>query len=628
MAIASAWRGAIVALAVATCAVFAGASQAEAETRTLKLYFIHTKERAEITFKKNGRYVQSGLNEINRFLRDWRRNEPAKMDPRLLDLVWEVYRGVGARDYIHVVSAYRSPATNKALRSRSSGVAEKSQHMLGKAMDFYIPGVSLSKLRQTAFKAQVGGVGYYPKSGSPFVHLDVGNVRSWPRMSRSELLALFPDGKTIHIPTDGKPLPGFNQALAEYKSGRKRGGSAIAVASADEPSEKQQGFFARLFGAGGGADAEEDNNDDGSVQVAAAPPPRRAEPAAPVVAAAAPRAAVAAAAPAGALPGVNGPLAPMAGGPAPAVAAPAEPEPETPETILARLPARSIPVPVWAARPSADVGTAVAEAAPVAAGEANALALAESLMGASAPAAADEEVQLALNAPRPTLRPDFALAAAPATEPAVEAERPIAVASAPVAAATATTAADIIAGVAGQPAAAEAAPSATLAAFLPLPSGRPTDDVVLASLPRSAATRAQAQDKVDERLARLAAAPGASPRQAVLARREGVAAESAVASGVRTTGKGSKPIAADSRPDPRAIPIPVPQQVARWALSNSEIRMDPKGATPPSFAHALVRSAPAVVYTEGFNAADVQASANRFTGKAVSFLSVARFGTN
>ena len=78
-------------------------------------------EKAEITFKRNGRYDQAGLKKINMFLRDWRRNEPTKMDPRLLDLVWEVYRAVGARDYIHVVSAYRSPATNSMLRSRSQG---------------------------------------------------------------------------------------------------------------------------------------------------------------------------------------------------------------------------------------------------------------------------------------------------------------------------------------------------------------------------------------------------------------------------------------------------------------------------------------------------------------------------
>lgn len=210
---------------------------AAAEDRALKLYFTHTGEKATITFKRGGKYDARGLAQINRFLRDWRRNEPAKMDPRLLDLVWEVYDRSGGRDYIHVVSAYRSPATNNMLRTRSrlTGVAKNSQHMLGKAMDFYIPGVKLAKLRATAMQLQVGGVGFYPKSGSPFVHLDVGRVRAWPRMSRQELASIFPNGKTIHLPADGRPLPGYNQAVAEYKTrGNVR---SIEIASTGEEDE-------------------------------------------------------------------------------------------------------------------------------------------------------------------------------------------------------------------------------------------------------------------------------------------------------------------------------------------------------------------------------------------------------
>ncbi|GAA4174840.1 DUF882 domain-containing protein [Shinella granuli] len=231
--------------------------QAESGSRTLKLYFIHTKEKAEITFKRNGRYDARGLKQINQFLRDWRRNEPTKMDPRLLDLVWEVYQKVGATGYINVVSAYRSPATNGMLRSRSKGVAKKSQHMLGKAMDFYIPGVKLATLRATAMKFQVGGVGYYPTSGSPFVHLDVGSVRAWPRMSRQELVSLFPDGKTMHVPTDGKPLPGYQQAVADYR--RRVGADTIQVAgggSTPAASKRKGGFLAALFGGGGDEDEE------------------------------------------------------------------------------------------------------------------------------------------------------------------------------------------------------------------------------------------------------------------------------------------------------------------------------------------------------------------------------------
>lgn len=204
---------------------------AQAETRTLKLYNTHTKERVSITFKKNGRYLPGGLREANRFLRDWRRNESIKMDPELLDLIWEVYKKVGGREHIHVVSSYRSPATNNMLRKRSSGVARNSQHTLGKAMDFYIPGVNLAKLRAAGLRKEVGGVGYYPRSGSPFVHMDTGRVRHWPRMSRSQLVKVFPNGKTLHIPSDGKPLKGYKLALAQSKSGTKRSTRPTIVAS-------------------------------------------------------------------------------------------------------------------------------------------------------------------------------------------------------------------------------------------------------------------------------------------------------------------------------------------------------------------------------------------------------------
>ena len=149
------------------------------------------------------------------------------------------------------------------LRSRSKGVAKKSQHMLGKAMDFYIPDVKLKKLREIGLKMQGGGVGYYPTSGSPFVHFDVGNVRHWPKMSRRELIALFPDGKTLHVPSDGKPLPGFNQALASYQARKKSGNVAIASlgkSTSSSSSSRSGGLLAAFFGGGGGADDEEDSS--------------------------------------------------------------------------------------------------------------------------------------------------------------------------------------------------------------------------------------------------------------------------------------------------------------------------------------------------------------------------------
>lgn len=216
---------------------------ADASSRSLKLYYLHTGEKATITYKRNGKFIPAGLNRLNRFLRDWRRNEPTKMDPNLFDLVWEVYRQSGSHAYIHVISGYRSLKTNNMLRKRGRGVAKKSQHTLGKAMDFFLPDVKLAKLRKIGLIQQVGGVGYYPRSGSPFVHMDTGRVRHWPRMTRKELVRVFPNGKTLHIPSDGKPLPGYNQAVAAYNA-RSKNRKKIQFASKDEKERKN--FFQRL----------------------------------------------------------------------------------------------------------------------------------------------------------------------------------------------------------------------------------------------------------------------------------------------------------------------------------------------------------------------------------------------
>ncbi|MTI16543.1 DUF882 domain-containing protein [Rhodobacteraceae bacterium RKSG542] len=243
---------------------------ASAETRTLKLYNTHTREKAEITFKKNGRYVRSGLKELNQFLRDWRRNEPTKMDPELFDVVWEVYQKAKTKEYIHVVSSYRSPKTNNMLRSRSSGVAKNSQHTKGKAMDFFIPGVNTRRLRDYGLHQHVGGVGFYPRSNTPFVHLDTGTVRHWPRMSRSELAKVFPRGDTIHVPSDGRRMARYGETLAEINRKGNTSDTSIRTArrSSDNSGTKHQRvspnsgdkdnkgtFFERLFSNSGEKDS-------------------------------------------------------------------------------------------------------------------------------------------------------------------------------------------------------------------------------------------------------------------------------------------------------------------------------------------------------------------------------------
>jgi len=248
-------RGALALIACLTAMVASTSDTQDAvangDTRTISIFHEHTKESASITFKRDGRYDRAALEQLNWLLRDWRLDEPIKMDPRLFDVVWEAHRAVGSQDAIHVVSAYRSPKTNAALRRRSRAVAEHSQHMLGKAMDFYLADVSIDQIRAIGMQMQRGGVGWYPHANSPFVHLDVGSVRSWPRMSHDQLARLFPDGRTVHLPADGRPMPGYEMAKAEILA---RGGSVMgvgqAIAAADEedsPNVVGQ-FFAMLFG--------------------------------------------------------------------------------------------------------------------------------------------------------------------------------------------------------------------------------------------------------------------------------------------------------------------------------------------------------------------------------------------
>jgi uncharacterized protein YcbK (DUF882 family) len=209
---------------------------ANGETRSLPFAHVHTGETITVTYKKRGKYDEAALKQINWFLRDWRRDEPTTMDPHLFDILWEVRREVGDPGPITIISAYRSPQTNSMLRARGRGVARYSQHMVGKAIDFYIPGADLAEMRAVGLRLQRGGVGFYPSSGSPFIHVDTGSVRHWPRMTRDQLARVFPDGKTVHLPTDGKPMPNYALALAEVEARGTRAGS-IAIAALDDDDD-------------------------------------------------------------------------------------------------------------------------------------------------------------------------------------------------------------------------------------------------------------------------------------------------------------------------------------------------------------------------------------------------------
>jgi uncharacterized protein YcbK (DUF882 family) len=232
---------------------------AEGDTRTISLHHIHTDEDITITFKRNGRYDEAALAKLNWFLRDWRKQQETKMDPHLIDLIWELQRETGSKEPVWVVCGYRSPETNAMLRRRSSGVARFSQHMLGHAMDFYIPGVHLDQLRAIGLRLQRGGVGFYPTSGSPFVHVDTGGIRMWPRMTREQLVRVFPDQRTVHIPSDGRPLAGYDLALADI---RKRGPDA-GVNVADAGAVGHFNPLTKLLHLARGSDDEEEA--DGSM---------------------------------------------------------------------------------------------------------------------------------------------------------------------------------------------------------------------------------------------------------------------------------------------------------------------------------------------------------------------------
>ena len=637
--------------ALAACGVLLVSAQgASAETRSLKLWQLHTGEKAEIVFKRNGRFDQAGLKKINYILRDWRKNQPTNMNPRLLDLIWEAYREAGASGYINVVCGYRSPGTNAMLKSRSrrSGVAEKSQHMLGNAMDFFIPGVKLKKLREIGLKMQGGGVGYYPTSGSPFVHFDVGNVRHWPKMSRSELVALFPNGKTLHVPSDGKPLPGFEQALASYKARQGKGELAIASAmGSGGGTPKKPGFFARLFGGGGGADDEEDSSPVEVAEDATPAPAPKVKKAAPVVAQAK-------------QPGIQI-VSPAEANRVNLPQADEQPEAPAAPTLLASLPARGVPLP--AARPEdapkleeavTDTLTEVAAAAPPTLEE----GVPPELSGD-----ADETASVAADVPLPSWRPAYAPQPNPGAGSEADPEAAVLTALAdanetrekaatlltplPADRPIAPSVAALVNAMAPKPAA-KPAQLASAGENLPAPASVPgfakPDDAAALAAAKANAERSQvdlASLSADDKRLALASAfaeaplPSAKPLRAdnAVARppapaKEGRQLAAILYSNVRTTGKAARPTRNDRRPEAQPKVVAAQPSAARWAIHGQTVASAPEGAKGPAFAFNLVGTPPREVYAAGFQQGGRTADANRFSGKAVQFMTVARFKAN
>jgi uncharacterized protein YcbK (DUF882 family) len=152
-------------------------SAALADVRRVTLHNLHTGDKFDEVYWEKGAYVADALAAAQHALRDWRNGEEHFMDPKLFDLLHGISQTIQTSQPFQIISGYRSPASNAAMHARSSGVAEHSQHMLGKASDIRVEGVELNNLHRAALSLKAGGVGLYPVSN--FVHVDVARVRTW-----------------------------------------------------------------------------------------------------------------------------------------------------------------------------------------------------------------------------------------------------------------------------------------------------------------------------------------------------------------------------------------------------------------------------------------------------------------
>ncbi len=617
----------LLALAVSTPVFVGTPSQAGGETRSLKIYYVHTGEKAVITYKRNGKFDPDGLEKLNRILRDWRKNQPTKMNPRLFDLIWEVYRESGSHEFIYVICGFRSPGTNEMLRTRNAhtGVAKKSQHMLGNAMDFYIPDVKLTKLRELGMKLQEGGVGYYPTSGSPFVHMDVGGVRAWPRMDRQDLVRLFPDGKTMHIPADGRPLPGYQEAVADYK---RRMSSDIQMASSSSP---RRGFFARLFGIGGGADEEEDNAESGvaAAPVAVASATRKAQPtpaasddgddSAPVVAQAKPQVQVAS---------INAPVPQV-------------------RPAFSNQPAGSEVASALVSQPSSDAQAALAAAMPDASDQPQFADLRSyrvpvpSLLERRAPgdaevdsAEADMKGQIAA-VPLPAQRPEVAeslLASANVDQEAMDDQADANTLSPSIIAALeqsrpdrsdANVAAAVTPPLNNVASKDQIAPpsngaidnGAAQAIASVLPQQRPAQQ-----MPMQVAALAPIRNEVKATGRRFNDNFDAARSQ-----------ERPIAAGIPAKGgRPNKQDAVDADASHATIttaPKLTEKMISQWAIAKARVEIVNRPVKAPRFVSPALRAQPTAVYTDGFKVQTASIDPERFSGSAVNFLQVKKFNS-
>ena len=166
----------LIAVGLAATAMYLSDARA-LDAKQLSFYHMHTHKRLDIVYFENGEYVDSALEEINRYLGDFRTGDTTVMDLGLLDLIYDIRETLGSHGTYEVISAYRSPKTNQMLRATGSGVARNSQHLLGTAIDVRLEDIPIEVLRDAALSMQRGGVGFYKQSD--FVHIDTGRVRRW-----------------------------------------------------------------------------------------------------------------------------------------------------------------------------------------------------------------------------------------------------------------------------------------------------------------------------------------------------------------------------------------------------------------------------------------------------------------
>ena len=174
--------GAFAATAVTAAPTFpnaAGFLRGAGDIRSISRYSGRTGERLNMIYWIEGEYIGEAVKEVNYFMRDWRQDEARQMDTRTIDIIAASHRLLDTKEPFTLLSGYRTAKTNAMLRSRSSGVAKKSLHMVGKAADLRVSGRSVSQIARAAASCSAGGVGRY--SGSNFVHVDCGPIRTWGR---------------------------------------------------------------------------------------------------------------------------------------------------------------------------------------------------------------------------------------------------------------------------------------------------------------------------------------------------------------------------------------------------------------------------------------------------------------